>query len=288
MTKSTYDVVEYEKNKKIKKDNWEVAIGLNEVDGLKPSIYLKELINDSIEGKSSYNEIEKKLHTYYETKDMTKAEIRNNKECDIVSTRIAEILEDGSFSFNPIYLKSVHRRLFEGVFQGELEDWAGKFRDVNITKKEPILDGDTVTYANHFDILDYLKYDFEEEKSKDYTKLSKEQQVQRIAKFTSAIWQTHPFREGNTRTTAVFIEKYLRTKGYDVNNELFKENSLYFRNALVLSNYSNISKRINSDFKYLYSFFKKLLIDKNIELEKMKISSKKKVIKNSKEEELEL
>lgn len=133
-----------------------------------------------------------------------------------------------------------------------------------------------------------MKYDFEEEKSKDYTKLSKEQQVQRIAKFTSAIWQTHPFREGNTRTTAVFIEKYLRTKGYDVNNELFKENSLYFRNALVLSNYSNISKRINSDFKYLYSFFKKLLIDKNIELEKMKISSKKKVIKNSKEEELEL
>ena len=208
-----------------------MAIGLNEVDGLKPSKYLKELINDSLEGKTTYSEIETKLHNYYKLQDITKQEIKDNKECDIVSTRIAEILEDGSFTFSPIYLKSIHRRLFENIFEGELEGWAGKFREINITKKEPILDGDTVTYANHFDILDYLKYDFEEEKSKDYTKLSQEQQVQRIAKFTSAIWQTHPFREGNTRTTAVFIEKYLRTKGYDVNNELFKENSIYFRNA---------------------------------------------------------
>lgn len=276
MIKSTYDVVEYEKDKKIKKENWEMAVGLNEVDGLKPSSYLKELINDSVEGKSTYLEIETKLHNYYKSQDITKQEIRDNKECDIVSTRIAEILEDGSFTFSPIYLKSIHRRLFENIFEGELEGWAGKFREINITKKEPILDGDTVTYANHFDILDYLKYDFEEEKSKDYTKLSQEQQVQRVAKFTSAIWQTHPFREGNTRTTAVFIEKYLRTKGYNVNNELFKENSVYFRNALVLSNYTNISKGINSNYEYLYSFFKKLLIDREIKLEKMNISQKKK------------
>ncbi|WP_291255793.1 Fic family protein [Fusobacterium sp.] len=276
MIKSTYDVVEYEKDKKIKKENWEMAVGLNEVDGLKPSSYLKELINDSVEGKSTYLEIETKLHNYYKYQDITKQEIRDNKECDIVSTRIAEILEDGSFTFSPIYLKSIHRRLFENIFEGELEGWAGKFREINITKKEPILDGDTVTYANHFDILDYLKYDFEEEKSKDYTKLSQEQQVQRVAKFTSAIWQTHPFREGNTRTTAVFIEKYLRTKGYNVNNELFKENSVYFRNALVLSNYTNISKGINSNYEYLYSFFKKLLIYREIKLEKMNIPQKKK------------
>lgn len=276
MIKSTYDVVEYEKDKKIKKENWEMAVGLNEVDGLKPSSYLKELINDSVEGKSTYLEIETKLHNYYKSQDITKQEIRDNKECDIVSTRIAEILEDGSFTFSPIYLKSIHRRLFENIFEGELEGWAGKFREINITKKEPILDGDAVTYANHFDILDYLKYDFEEEKSKDYTKLSQEQQVQRVAKFTSAIWQTHPFREGNTRTTAVFIEKYLRTKGYNVNNELFKENSVYFRNALVLSNYTNISKGINSNYEYLYSFFKKLLIDREIKLEKMNIPQKKK------------
>lgn len=276
MIKSTYDVVEYEKDKKIKKENWEMAVGLNEVDGLKPSSYLKELINDSVEGKSTYLEIETKLHNYYKSQDITKQEIRDNKECDIVSTRIAEILEDGSFTFSPIYLKSIHRRLFENIFEGELEGWAGKFREINITKKEPILDGDTVTYANHFDILDYLKYDFEEEESKDYTKLSQEQQVQRVAKFTSATWQTHPFREGNTRTIAVFIEKYLRTKGYNVNNELFKENSVYFRNALVLSNYTNISKGINSNYEYLYSFFKKLLIDREIKLEKMNIPQKKK------------
>lgn len=269
MIQSTYDVVKEQSDKEIKQKNWEMAIGLNEVDGLKPSEYLQELIIESIEGKSTYSEVEKKLHNYYETQDTNDKEIRDNRECDIVSTRIAEILEDGSFSFNPLYLKSIHRRLFEGVFQGELEGWAGKFREVNITKKEPILNGETVSYANHFDILDYLKYDFEDEESKDYTKLSEEQQVQRIAKFTSSIWQIHPFREGNTRTVAVFIEKYLRTKGYDVNNDLFKENSLYFRNALVLSNYSNISKKINSTYEYLCSFYKKLLIDRDMELKEM-------------------
>ena len=82
-----------------------------------------------------------------------------------------------------------------------------------------------------------------------------------ISKFTSAIWQVHPFAEGNTRTTAVFIEKYLRTKGYDVNNDLFKENSVFFRNALVISNFSDINLKISPDFKYLYSFFSKLLIN---------------------------
>ena len=264
MTK-TYDKIEELKNKEIKKNNWEVAIGLNKVDGLVPSDYLKELVKKSINGEKNYREVEKELHKYYENRNLTKEEI-NTKECDIVSTRIAELLEDGSFTFSPIYLKSIHKYLFDGVFEGDIKNYAGTFRDYNITKKEDILNGKTVIYGNYKDLMEYLRYDFGEEENVDYTKLSPEGQVKRISKFTSAIWQVHPFVEGNTRTTAVFIEKYLRTKGYKVNNDLFKENSLFFRNALVISNFSDINLGISPDFKYLHSFFSKLLINKTQEL----------------------
>lgn len=264
MTK-TYDKIEELKNKEIKKNNWEVAIGLNKVDGLVPSDYLKELVKKSINGEKNYREVEKELHKYYENRNLTKEEI-NTKECDIVSTRIAELLEDGSFTFSPIYLKSIHKYLFDGVFEGDIKNYAGIFRDYNISKKEDILNGKTVIYGNYKDLMEYLRYDFGEEENIDYTKLSPEGQVKRISKFTSAIWQVHPFVEGNTRTTAVFIEKYLRTKGYKVNNDLFKENSLFFRNALVISNFSDINLGISPDFKYLHSFFSKLLINKRQEL----------------------
>lgn len=271
----TYDKIEGLKNKEVKKNNWEIAIGLNKVDGLNPSPYLKELMVESINGESSYKEIEQKLSKYYENKDLTKEDERNTRECDIVSTRIAELLEDGSFTFSPIYLKSIHRHLFDGVFDGAIKDYAGVFRDYNISKKEDILNGKSVIYGNHKDLMEYLKYDFEEEKNVDYTKLSSEEQVKRISKFTSAIWQVHPFAEGNTRTTAVFIEKYLRTKGYKVNNELFKENSLFFRNALVISNFSDITFKISPDFKYLHSFFTKLLVNSNENLLDMKYFKEK-------------
>lgn len=266
MTKSSYDKIKELENKEIKRNNWEIAIGLNKVDGLKPSNYLKELMEESIEGKSSYKQIEEKLTKYYEHRNLSDEEERNSRECDIVSTRIAELLEDGSFIFSPIYLKSIHRYLFKDVFSSELKDYAGEFRDYNISKQEPILNGATVIYGNYQDLLEYLKYDFEEEKNINYLNLLPDEQVKRISKFTSAIWQVHPFAEGNTRTTAVFIEKYLRTKGFNVNNDLFKEHSLYFRNALVLSNYSDINLKISSDFKYLNSFFTKLLINKDEEL----------------------
>ncbi len=276
MTK-TYDKIEELKNREVKKNNWEIAIGLNKVDGLNPSPYLKELIVESINGESSYKEIEQKLSKYYENKDLTKKDERNTRECDIVSTRIAEILEDGSFTFSPIYLKSIHRHLFQGVFTGSIKDYAGIFRDYNISKEEDILNGKSVVYGNYQDLMEYLKYDFDEENKVDYTKLSPEKQVERISKFTSAIWQVHPFVEGNTRTTAVFIEKYLRTKGYNVNNVLFKENSLFFRNALVVSNFSDINLKISSDFRYLNSFFSKLLINHDENLLNLK-SFKEKII----------
>lgn len=211
----SYKKVESNYNKESKRNNWEVAIGLNKVDGLNPSEYLKELIEESVENNIPYKIIENKLNVYYKNRDLTDKIEKETRECDIVSTRIAELLEDGSFTFSPIYLKSIHRYLFKDIFSINLSEYVGNFRDYNITKEEPILNGDTVTYSNYQDIIEYLNYDFSEEEKINYLKLSEEEKIRRISKFTSSIWQVHPFIEGNARTTAVFIEKYLRTKGFN-------------------------------------------------------------------------
>lgn len=143
---------------------------------------------------------------------------------------------------------------------------AGEFRTYNITKKEWALDGDTVFYANADLIADTLKYDFENEKSFDYSTLSKEDTIKHITRFVANIWQIHPFGEGNTRTTAVFTIKYLRTLGFEVNNEPFDKHSWYFRNALVRANYTNIKKSIYMNTSFLEKFFENLLLGKNNEL----------------------
>lgn len=211
----SYKKVESNYNKESKRNNWKVAIGLNKVDGLNPSEYLKELIEESVENNIPYKIIENKLNVYYKNRDLSDKIEKETRECDIVSTRIAELLEDGSFTFSPIYLKSIHRYLFKDIFSINLSEYVGNFRDYNITKEEPVLNGDTVTYSNYQDIIEYLNYDFSEEEKINYLKLSEEEKIRRISKFTSSIWQVHPFIEGNTRTTAVFIEKYLRTKGFN-------------------------------------------------------------------------
>lgn len=251
-------------------ENWEVGIGLNEVDGLNPSKYLIELTKDSIEGRKTFDEIEKELKNYYNKQSKDSINY-SEMECDLVSTRIAKMLEDRTFVFSPIQLKSIHRKLFSELLLDERDNSIGEYRRYNISKKEPILNGDTVIYGEYTTIDEFLKYDFENESGKNYAEMSLEKQIKNLIKFTSAIWQIHPFVEGNTRTVAVFIQKYLLSMGYDVNNDLFKENSVYFRNALVASNYSNIPKRISPNFSYLEQFFLKLLYKRDIELEKIQI-----------------
>ncbi|MGL6113465.1 MAG: Fic family protein [Cetobacterium sp.] len=251
-------------------DNWEIGIGLNEVDGLKPSKYLIELTKDSIEGRKSFDEIEKDLKNYYK-KQENKSINYDEMECDLVSTRIAKLLEEKTFVFSPIQLKSIHKKLFSGLLLDQRENLIGEYRSYNISKKEPILNGETVVYGDFSTIDEFLKYDFENEKGKNYSNMDVENQVKHLSRFISAIWQIHPFIEGNTRTVAVFIYKYLLQMGYEVNNDLFKEHSLYFRNALVISNYSNIPKRISPNSFYLEEFFLKLLYDKNLKLKKIEI-----------------
>lgn len=244
-----------------KSEAWQTAIGLQEVDGLKTSAYLLDTAKEHIEGKISISEVQNRIYNYYEQRNERIQIEDDTKEADIVSARIAEILGEKAFQFSPVEWMTIHRRLFEGVF-----DFAGEIRDYNITKKEWILNDDTVIYASFGSIKDTLDYDFREEKKFSYKGLSLNESVKHLAKFVSNIWQIHPFGEGNTRSTAVFILKYMKTLGFDVSNDVFAEHSWYFRNALVRANFNDLKKEIYATTKYLEMFFSNLLMGTNYEL----------------------
>lgn len=240
---------------------WDFAIGLQKVDGLTPSEYLLELILKNTNDEIDTPGVELMLKKYYATKNLNDKKVREEMECDLVSTRIVSLVSDDSFSLHPTSLKYIHKYLFDGIY-----DFAGKYRTNNIAKDEIILNGDTVRYFPHMQIEEALNYDFDEEKSFSYADLSLDEVVKHISKFSSRIWEVHPFNEGNTRTTAVLIVKYLRSLGYNVNNDLFKEHSIYFRNALVRSNYNNPLKRISATDIYLNKFYENLLLGTKHEL----------------------
>ena len=242
--------------------SWETAIGLQAVDGLQPSKYLIDIAKEHIEGKIDINAVEKKINEYYKVIDTRKDEqLKNSEEADKVAVRITEILSDNTFSFNPNELISIHRKLFSGIFKH-----AGKIRDYNFTKKEWVLNGDTVIYASYETIMDSLKYDFDNERKFNYKDLSLEESIKHLCRFTSDIWQIHPFCEGNTRTTAVFIIKYLKTFGFNLNDDAFAEHSWFFRNSLVRANYKKFTKNIFEDISFLEKFFYNLLSNTNYEL----------------------
>ena len=244
-----------------KSEAWQIAIGLQAVDGLNTSPYLLDTAKEHIEGKITIDEAQKRIYSYYEQRT-SRTEIENEtKEADIVSARITKLLGEKAFQFSPAEWITIHRRLFEGVF-----NHAGQVRQYNITKKEWVLNGDTVIYADWNSIKETLDYDFATEKQFSYEGLSVDAAVKHLAKFASDIWQIHPFGEGNTRATAVFMIKYMKTFGFRVNNDAFRKNSWYFRNALVRANYNNIQKGIHSTTKFLEMFFSNLLLDTHYEL----------------------
>ncbi len=255
-------IKEGEPNKVEKTKTWETAIGLQDVDGLKPSKYLIDTAKEHIEGKINIDEVEKRIDKYYKVLDNRKKdESENSEEADKVAVRITEILSDNSFNFNPTELIGIHQKLFKGIYKE-----AGKIRDYNFTKKEWILNNDTVIYASYQTIMESLKYDFEQEKNFSYKDLSFDEAIKHLCRFTSNIWQVHPFCEGNTRTTAVFIIKYLRTFGFNINDEVFAKHSWYFRNSLARANYKKFDKNIFEDISFLEKFFYNLLANTNYEL----------------------
>lgn len=264
-TKWQFELEEYirqgEPDQAQKSEAWQTAIGLQDVDGLQTSAYLLDTAREHIEGKISIREAQKRIENYYEERT-ERLEIQNEtKEADIVSTRITMLLSERTFQFSPAEFLTIHRRLFDGVF-----DHAGQIRPYNITKKEWVLKGDTVIYAACDSIKATLDYDFSMEKQFCYEGLSLAESVRHLAKFASDIWQIHPFCEGNTRATAVFIIKYLSTFGLEVSNDVFAEHSWYFRNALVRANYNDLKNGIHATLKYLEQFFGNMLMGTNYEL----------------------
>lgn len=241
---------------------WQVAIGLQDVDGLKPSAYLVDTAKRHIEGDITLDQVKGLLDTYYKSKQgRQSAEEARMKEADMVSARITELLQENAFSFTPAEYQRIHRKLFAGIFK-----FAGKYRDYNISKKEWVLDGASVLYNPFENLKETLDYDFSEERKYDYASASTEEAIRHIASFIAGVWQIHPFGEGNTRTTAVFLIKYLRSFGFAINNDLFAAHSWYFRNALVRANYFNRNEGITPDLTFLVNFLRNLVLGEDNEL----------------------
>ena len=247
-----------EPQQKERAEAWRVAIGLQAVDGLKTSEYLHETARRNIEGEISIDEARDIVKQYYITKTSHDEDNQDQEEADIVSSNISKLLQTDAFTYSVAGISAIHRAIFEGVFKH-----AGHFREYDISKKEWVLRGDSVLYGRWQDLQIALEYDLEQERKFDYSSLNMGQIIERLAKFISGLWQIHPFREGNTRTTAVFAIKYLRSQGFQVNNDLFEQHSWYFRNALVRANYRNLSKGIAYEPKFLIYFFRNLLLGEN-------------------------
>lgn len=256
---SINDYIEKETPKNyVKQLEWDMAIGLQEVDNLKPSKYLEKLLQENVTGEKTIYEVEKELKEYYVEKEKNNEVNHNELECDLVSTRIVELLQKDTFELSVDYLKYVHKYLFQDVYE-----FAGEFRKVDFSKHERILNNDSVAYGDHKLLEQSLDYDITLEKNKNYKEMNIVDVINNITDFSSRIWQIHPFREGNTRTTALFIEKYLVSLGYNVDNTLFKDKSVYFRNALVRSNYFNNYLNIKENNSFLIKFYENLLLGKN-------------------------
>lgn len=248
---------EKEPQKKEKGYAWQTAIGLQAVDGLNTSEYLIETAKRNIDGDITFEEANNLIHSYYK-ENIAHTGTDRTEEADKVSVRIAQLLSEKSFVFSPAQYISIHLQLFTGIYKH-----AGKIRDYNITKNEWVLDGDTVMYGGALDLRATLDYDFSVEKEFSYKNLSMDEIIKHLAVFVSHLWQIHIFSEGNTRATAVFFIKYLRTLGFDVTNDIFAENAWYFRNALVRANYTNLKKGVHETTEYLELFLRNLLLGEN-------------------------
>lgn len=275
-----------EPHKREKGYAWQTAIGLQAVDGLKPSEYLKEKARQHIEGDITIDEVKQLVDSYYKSKVARSSSEDRTEEADKVSARITEILSENTFTFSPIEYLAIHRHLFEGIFSH-----AGQIRDYNITKNEWVLKGATVLYASAGSIRETLEYDFSQEKIFDYKNLNIDEAIRHIARFVSGIWQIHAFGEGNIRTTAVFTIKYLHTFGFNFSNETFANHSWYFRNALVRANYNDLTKGVYATTEFLEKFFRNLILNEQNELQNRNLQIdeiKKEAIQSAKQTDMDI
>ena len=251
-----------EPHQRERSEAWKVAIGLQQVDRLQTSDYLLDTAKRHIEGDISIGEAKELIDSYYKSVSGRK-EIENDRteEADKVAARITELIEEKTFSFTPAQLISIHRRLFEAIYK-----LAGRIRDYNITKQEWVLGGKTVYYASYDTISETLDYDMGQERQFDYSNMNIDEAIRHLTRFCANLWQIHAFCEGNTRPPAVFMIKYLRALGFNVVNDVFAENSWYFRNALVRANYSDLTQGITETTIYLERFFRSMLLGEEHDL----------------------
>ena len=238
---------------------WQAGIGLQAVDGLEPSPYLITTARSSIEGEITLDEAQSLVNSYYQQNPQRGLD--RTEEADKVATRVAQVLSEDGFVFSAAQYLAIHRRLFAGIYPQ-----AGKVRTYNISKKEWVLDGDTVTYGSAADLMATLEYDLASEREFSYRGLNATEIIEHLASFVARLWQIHLFDEGNTRTTAVFFIKYLRTLGFTVDNTLFSKHAWYFRNAMVRANYENLTAGVHETNEYLVKFLRNLLLGEENEL----------------------
>lgn len=254
-------IVQGDGSRKQRAENWQIAIGLQDVDRLQNSAYLLDTARQHIEGELDIAAVQKRIEDYYRTTEGRELASQRTDEADIVATRISAVLAEKTFAFIPSCYANLHKRLFGGLYKH-----AGEYRTVNISKREWVLDGESVLYAPYELLRETIEYDFAQEREFSYKGLSAQDSVKHIAKFISGLWQIHPFMEGNTRTTAVFTIMYLRQFGFAVSNEPFRDHSWYFRNALVRANYNDYQQNIASTTVFLERFFDNLLFNGKNEL----------------------
>lgn len=265
-----YEEVNYKSPKEYRESLWKASFGLQKIDGLIPSDYLIELSKEEIKGNKTYAEIRESLDKYYSSKDSNV----ETEEADKVSVRIAEWLsQPRPFEKSTRRLKQIHAHLFSGIESFKYP--VGRFREVNIAKEEPILNGESIFYES-WNMLDLVfQIDFEEEDKKNYSSFSEEKKAKSAMAFISNIWQIHPFREGNTRTTAVFAIDDFRSLGFNIDNTMFERHSEFFRDALVRD---NCQSKWQTSY-YLDCFTENLLLGAKHDLEKMDINIRSKIVK---------
>ena len=236
--------------------DWQTALGICSTEDTEPSYFLQSLAEANIIGMITDAQAESLLLNYLEDHNITHHYLN-----DVVILKIKRFLAIDSFDLSVEFFFSVHKYIFTGVSSDN-----GILRNRHISRKEACLGGETVIYAAPDEIMTNLHYDFAKAKKDRANYRNYDFMISSLANFVSNIWQAHPFCDGNTRCTSVFLEKYLRYMGYETNNNIFKDNALYFRNALVRSNPTTCPK-LHTTNEYLLKFFEKVLVNPTLELD---------------------
>jgi cell filamentation protein len=178
-----------------------------------------------------------------------RAGIKNNRdlralEGELTKASMFAVYATEYTKFNAATIQAIHKQIFNGLF-----DWAGEFRTISISKREEILGGDTVRYAYPAEIKRQL-----DAASKEITKLKslkdRRELVIKLTRIIAAIWQTRPFREGNTRAIMAFAVLLALHLGIPLDTALLKEQASYVRGSLVWA-----SQGIYSKYEYLEGIF---------------------------------